>query len=381
MKNFLTSAFNRATQLTREQNLAEATRVLMRALTSGAAAPAPQPAAHAEPHPPTFRLRRPLGETVELLRHAGLPGLDQRAAPLVTLRKAPKIEVPPGAAYLSRSYVGLAGARDYKVYAPNGVGDGKRPLIVMLHGCAQNPDDFAVGSRMNELAEEHGFIVAYPAQSTTANQMGCWNWFNPADQAREKGEPSLIAGMTRAVMAEWRVDQSRVYVAGLSAGGAMAATMGATYPELYAAVGIHSGLAHGSASDVASAFAAMSGKFELGAARRSLSDGVRTIVFHGEADQKVHPTNGETIIAGARLDLADALARETRETGSAGGRKYSRTIIADARGVPQLEHWAVEGLGHAWSGGNPDGSFADRHGPEASREMVRFFLSDAAKAR
>lgn len=383
MKNLLTSAFNRATQLTRERNLAEATRVLMGALTTGGAAtPTPQPTAHAEPHPPTFRLRRPLGETVELLRHAGLPGLNQSGAPLVALRKAPKIDLPPGAAYLSRSHVGPAGARDYKVYAPNGVGDGKRPLIVMLHGCAQNPDDFAVGSRMNELAEEHGFIVAYPAQSTTANQMGCWNWFNPADQTREKGEPSLIAGLTRAIMAEWRVDESRVYVAGLSAGGAMAATMAATYPELYAAVGVHSGLAHGSASDVASAFAAMSGKFELGAARRSLSDDyVRTIVFHGEADQKVHPTNGETIIAGARLDLADALARETRETGSAGGRNYSRTVIADARGVPQLEHWAVEGLGHAWSGGNPDGSFADRHGPEASREMVRFFLADASAAR
>jgi poly(hydroxyalkanoate) depolymerase family esterase len=380
VKNLLTSALNKATQLTREQNLTEATRVLMRALTPGGAA-APEPAAHAEPHPPTFRLRRPLGETVELLRHAGLPGLDQSGAPLAALRKTPKIDVPPGADYVSRSYAGSVGARDYKVYAPGGARDRDRPLIVMLHGCAQNPDDFAIGSRMNELADEHGFIVAYPAQSTAANQMGCWNWFNPADQTREKGEPSLIAGLTRAVMAEWRVDESRVYVAGLSAGGAMAATMAATYPELYAAVGIHSGLAHGSASDVASAFAAMGGKIERGAARRSLSDGVRTIVFHGEADQKVHPTNGETIIAGARLDLADALARETRETGSAGGLKYSRTVIADARGVPQLEHWAVEGLGHAWSGGNPDGSFADRHGPEASREMVRFFLADASEAQ
>ena len=277
---------------------------------------------------------------------------------------------------MSRSYVGPAGARDYKVYVPNGVRDSKRPLIVMLHGCTQNPDDFAVGSRMNELAEEHGFLVAYPAQSTQANQMGCWNWFNPADQSREKGEPSLIAGVTRAVMAEWRVDEARVYVAGLSAGGAMAATMAATYPELYAGVGIHSGLAHGAASDVASAFAAMGGKLEFGAARMAMSDDrVRTIVFHGEADQKVHPTNAETIVARARLDLAESLARETRETGSAGGRAYSRTVIADARGIPQLEHWTVEGLGHAWSGGNPDGSFADRHGPEASREMVRFFLS------
>ncbi len=380
MKNILTSALNRATRLTREQNLTEATRVLMRALTPGAdAPPAPEPAAHTEPHAPTFRLRRPLGETVELLRHAGLPGLDQNSA-LVALRKTPQIDVPTGAVYVSRSYVGPAGARDYKVYAPKSLGDGKRPLIVMLHGCAQNPDDFALGSRMNELAEEHGFLVAYPAQSTQANQMGCWNWFNPADQTREKGEPSLIAGVTRAVMAEWRVDEARVYVAGLSAGGAMAATMAATYSELYAGVGIHSGLAHGSASDVASAVAAMSGKLEFGAARALMSEyGVRTIVFHGEADQKVHPTNAETIIARARLDLAEALARETRESGSAGGRSYSRILIADSRGVPQLEHWTVEGLGHAWSGGNPAGSFADRQGPHASREMVRFFLLDAAR--
>ncbi|MGJ0502853.1 MAG: extracellular catalytic domain type 1 short-chain-length polyhydroxyalkanoate depolymerase [Methylocystis sp.] len=383
MKEFLSSVLSKATRLTREQNLTEATRVLMRALTpAGDASPAPQPAAHAEPRSPSFKLRRPLGQTVELLRHGGLPGLDQSGMPLVGLRKAPRIDIAPGAAYVARSHAGPAGTRDYKVYAPNGAGDGKRPLIVMLHGCSQNPDDFAIGSRMNELADEHGFIVAYPAQSTAANQMGCWNWFNPADQTREKGEPSLIAGLTRAVMAEWRVDESRVYVAGLSAGGAMAATMAATYPELYAAVGIHSGLAHGSASDVASAFAAMSGNFGAGMARAFMpDDAVRTIVFHGEADQRVHPINAETIIARARLDLAEALARETRETGSSGGRNYSRTVIADARGVPQLEHWAVEGLGHAWSGGNPDGSFADRHGPDASREMVRFFLSDVAQTR
>jgi len=382
MKNLLTSALNKATKLTREQNLSEATRVLMNALSpGGAAAPTSEPATHAETRPPPFRVRRPLGETLQLLRGAGLPGLDQSGGPLVALRKAPEIDIPPGAVYLSRSFVGPAGARDYKVFAPNGAGESKRPLIVMLHGCAQNPDDFAVGSRMNEVAEEHGFLVAYPAQSTKANQMGCWNWFNPEDQAREKGEPSLIAGLTRAVMAEWTVDESRVYVAGLSAGGAMAATMAATYPELYAAVGVHSGLAHGSASDMASAFAVMGGG-KFGAARASMSgDVVRTIVFHGEADQKVHPTNAEAIIDGVRLRLADAQARETRESGSAGGRSYSRTIIADARGVPQLEHWAVEGLGHAWSGGNPDGSFADRHGPDASREMVRFFLSDAARAR
>ncbi len=147
-------------------------------------------------------------------------------------------------------------------------------------------------------------------------------------------------------------------------------------------MGIHSGLAHGSARDVASAFAAMGGQIDPGAARASSSnDGVRKIVFHGDADQRVHPTNADAIIARARLDLAEALTRETCESGSAGGRTYSRTVIADARGAPLLEHWAVEGLGHAWSGGNPDGSFADRHGPDASREMVRFFLSDTTQAQ
>jgi poly(hydroxyalkanoate) depolymerase family esterase len=249
----------------------------------------------------------------------------------------------------------------------------------MLHGCTQNPDDFAVGTGMNRLAEEHGIIVAYPGQPMSANQSACWNWFNPAEQMRDVGEPSIIAGITRTIMAEFDIDAERVYVAGLSAGGAMAAIMSATYPELYAATGIHSGLAYGSATDVASAFAAMRGSSSPAAPEqrkshlKSANGRVRTIVFHGASDQIVHPSNAEMILAEARAGVTDP-AQETRHDGSAGGRAYIRIVITDASGVPHVEHWAIEGLGHAWSGGSPEGSHTDQHGPDASREMLRFFL-------
>ena len=335
---------------------------------------------------PAVRMRRPLGEVLKLLRQADLPSFHLDSAPLAKFRKTPPVTVPDGAAYLTRTFACEAGSRDYKLYIPNHKDGRKLPLIIMLHGCTQNPDDFAVGTRMNQLAEEHGFVVAYPRQSKKANQLACWNWFNPKDQTRDLGEPSIIAGITRAIMAELNIDAERVFVAGLSAGGAMAEIMSATYPELYAAAGIHSGLAYGSATDAASAFAAMSGasspvtppqrKRRLKRAKGR----VRTIVFHGASDQKVHPSNAEIIFAEARADLAGTTIRETQHEGSAGGRAYTRTVIVDASGVPQMEHWAIEGLGHAWSGGCPDGSYTDRHGPDASREMLRFFLETQTDA-
>jgi poly(hydroxyalkanoate) depolymerase family esterase len=174
---------------------------------------------------------------------ADLPSFGRDAAPFVKSRKAPPVPVPDGAAYLTRTFTCEAGSRDYTVYVPSHTDHRKRPLIIMLHGCTQNPDDFAVGTGMNRLAEEHGFIVAYPGQPMTANQSGCWNWFHLTDKMRDVGEPSIIAGITRIIMAEFDIDAERVFVAGLSAGGAMAAIMSATYPELYAAAGIHSGLA------------------------------------------------------------------------------------------------------------------------------------------
>ena len=354
---------------------------------------------------PAPRLRRAFGEVLKLLRQADLPALLAKfrktlpatvtagtgflqlflqpnlPALLAKFRKTPPVTVPDGAAYLTRTFACEAGSRDYKLYIPSHMDGRKLPLIIMLHGCTQNHDDFAVGTRMNQLAEEHGLVVAYPRQPTNANQLACWNWFNPNDQMRDLGEPSIIAGITRTIMAEFNIDAKRVFVAGLSAGGAMAEIMSATYPELYAATGIHSGLAYGSATEAASASAAMSGASSPVAPpqrKRRLKRAkgtVRTIVFHGASDQNVHPSNGEMILAEARADLADT-TRETQHHGSAGGRAYTRTVIVDASGVPQVEHWAIEGLGHAWSGGCPDGSYTDRHGPDASREMLRFFFGN-----
>jgi poly(hydroxyalkanoate) depolymerase family esterase len=415
MKSVFSTAMRQATQLTRAQNVIEATRVIQRALSGRGHAVSPgepspensrlialptnvaesfevfEPAQQdariasvglpdaAADRRPAARMRRPLGEVLKLLRQADLPSFGLDSAPLAKFRKTPPVTVPDGVAYLTRTFACEAGSRDYKLYIPSHMDGRKLPLIIMLHGCTQNPDDFAVGTRMNQLAEEHGFVVAYPRQPTKANQLACWNWFNPKDQTRDLGEPSIIAGITRTIMAELNIDAERVCVAGLSAGGAMAEIMSATYPELYAATGIHSGLAYGSATDAASAFAAMSGASSPVAPpqrKRRLKRAkgrVRTIVFHGASDQKVHPSNAEMILAEARAGLADT-ARETQHDGSAGGRAYTRTVIVDASGVPQVEHWAIEGLGHAWSGGCPDGSHTDRHGPDASREMLRFFL-------
>jgi poly(hydroxyalkanoate) depolymerase family esterase len=270
------------------------------------------------------------------------------------------------------AYQNRFGARRYKVYVPRG-GLGPRPLLVMLHGCNQNPDDFAAGTRMNQLADRMGFIVAYPEQTAAANPSRCWNWFKAANQERDEGEPSLIAGITREVMARHSIDPQRVYVAGLSAGGAMAAIMGHTYPDLFAAVGIHSGLPYAAARDVPSALAAMRG---LRATmdpryRPALFRTIPTIVFHGDLDTTVHARNSEQAIAQARV--WDKTATETVEKGEENGRRFTRTVQADASGRTTVEHWLVHGAGHAWFGGSAAGTYADPRGPDASRAMLDFF--------
>ena len=298
-------------------------------------------------------------------------------------RKA--LKIPDGAQFLSRSYAGAAGSRSYKLYVPHRRHAGRPRLLVMLHGGTQDADDFAAGTRMNALAEEHGLIVAYPSQCKSANATLCWNWFKPEDQMRGSGEPSIIAGITSEIAAEYDIDPECVYVAGLSAGGAMAAVMGATYPELYAAVGVHSGLAYKSATDVVSAFAAMRG--DTGVRYRSQRKShcgadndarVRTIVFHGDADRIVHPSNAEKIIK-AQAKIGDSVERAN--TRSSAGRAYSRAVIRDKTGSPVVEQWLIHGSGHAWSGGSADGTYTDPHGPDASREMLRFFFEEPPMSR
>ncbi|MGA7325484.1 MAG: PHB depolymerase family esterase [Rhodomicrobium sp.] len=324
--------------------------------------------------------------------------------------------VPDGAHFVERFYSSQAGSRAYKLYIPSGYRDQALPLVVMLHGCTQTPDDFAAGTRMNALAEERTCFVAYPAQAASANPSKCWNWFTPGNQQRGAGEPSLIAGMTRQIMRDYSVDPQRVYVAGLSAGGAAAAVMGMTYPDLYAAIGVHSGLACGAASDLPSAFAAMRqgepvasgvlsspalgtdsdllsmlnavlpGKpaaFEApsssaGDARRQRA--VPTIVFHGDQDTRVHVRNGDLVIEQSRTTAAMDLHTREEHGQAPGGHAYSRTLHADASGQAILEQWVIHGAGHAWSGGSPAGSFTDPRGPDAGREMLRFFLEHSHPA-
>jgi len=301
-----------------------------------------------------------MGQPSSGLALDGLSGLVSTRAP------AP---LPEGARFDQQTFANEAGSRAYKLYIPSGYTGQPVPLVVMLHGCTQSPDDFAAGTRMNELAEEQTFLVAYPAQAQSANVSKCWNWFNAADQQRDQGEPSLIAGITRQIMRDLSVEPGHVYVAGLSAGGAAAAIMGSTYPDLYAAVGVHSGLACGAARDMPSAFAAMR---QGGVpSRRGAKQPVPTIVFHGDRDTTVHPTNGDQVIAQSK---AGSDLRTTVSRGQApGGISYTRTIACDDSGHPMLEHWVLHGAGHAWSGGSPTGSYTEPRGPDASREMMRFF--------
>jgi poly(hydroxyalkanoate) depolymerase family esterase len=297
----------------------------------------------------------------------GLRDVIKRAPP-----STPDI-VPEGARFIEGIYSNAAGSRAYRLFIPTRYQGQPVPLIVMLHGCTQSPDDFAAGTRMNFIAEERTCFVVYPAQRSEANQAKCWNWFRTADQQRGRGEPSLIAGITHQIMRDYSVDSKRVYVGGLSAGAAAAAIMGATYNDLYAAIGVHSGLACGAAIDLPSAFVAM--RQGGGPGDRVIpNDGppVPTIVFHGDRDSTVHPNNGDQIL---EQSLRTTSPQKKVHRGQVpGGHRYTRTIYADASGRGIFEHWNIHGAGHAWSGGSPAGSYTDPRGPDATREMLRFFL-------
>ena len=384
MKAFLRQEMIEATRLTQAGRLSEATAVIQALLgggldaasepTRGASIALPPPqlelkalngdvSARAGPSPPTFPATGKMSFALKGLVLPNLPG-----------RKAPsRSEIAPSAGqYISATISGAAGPHTYKLYIPSRLGGGPRPLIVMLHGCTQSADDFAAGTRMNFAAEGSGCFVLYPEQSLTANPQKCWNWFKPADQQRGRGEPALIAAMTRHVMRSHPIDAGRVYVAGLSAGGAAAAIMGEAYPDLFAAVGVHSGLACGAARDLPSAFTAMRGSGPASAAPRSESRTVTpTIVFHGDQDKTVHPRNGAEVIARASVE---GHWESVSAKGGAQGRKYTRSVLRDRSGQIVLEKWEIHGGGHAWSGGSRAGSYTDPAGPDATAHMLKFFL-------
>jgi poly(hydroxyalkanoate) depolymerase family esterase len=357
------SAMRAVAKLTRAQKLVEATRLIQTALSGNEPALSAQDKTNERtPNDGDRHSRKPLAVVVNTLRRAK----QNLEAPARKTGKS--LDIPKGAHFLSGSFSCPAGSRDYRLYIPSSRGWGRRPLIVMLHGCKQNPVDFAIGTRMNAIAEQYGMFVLYPAQASRANPMSCWNWFNPKDQIRDSGEPAIVSGMTRQLISRHNIDPDRVFVAGLSAGGAMAAVLGATYPDLYAAIGVHSGLPYKAANDAVSAFAAMRGEASASITAASVPR-IRTIVFHGDADQTVHPSNAAWIIT-AQAQPSDVIEK----LDSAGPQTYSRKITRDADGKVWNEQWLVHGARHGWSGGSSEGSFTDARGPDASRELVRFFL-------
>jgi poly(hydroxyalkanoate) depolymerase family esterase len=401
MNKFFQELMRKAARLTRTGRLKEATEAIQRALSGARAPPRPPPAA--TQHPTESSGNRGAdqaaphnvvdGGVVEVDAPAA-PKVPDGAAPRAAPLAAPATPATPAApaatpaatpraapgTFTQGSHTHAALSRDYKLYAPPGAADRTLPLVVMLHGCTQNPDDFAAGTGMNEHAAGQGFFVLYPAQSHAANPQRCWNWFKHNHQQRGSGEPALLAGMTQAVMAQHGIDPRRVYIAGLSAGGAMAAVVADAYPEIFAAVGVHSGLPAGAARSVAEAMSVMlTGATGAG---HHASSSVPTIAFHGDQDRTVHPRNGEQVVAavltgapGVVQGDARRAARPRVEQGaSIRGQRYTRSTHLGDDGAVLAEHWLVHGAGHAWSGGLAEGSYTDAAGPDATREMLRFFL-------
>ena len=328
-------------------------------------------------------LRRTMSRATKLVRQSSkvalaLQKLAVKAAKPVVAKAKPRIAAAKttpakvtsakGSSFRLCPYPTAKGDRSYRLYLPASAGQaaGVRPLLIMLHGCGQTPTDFATGTRMNRLADDMGFIVVYPTQTRQANRNKCWNWYRDAKTARDGDEPAMIVGMTQDVMAHHRVDRSRVYIAGFSAGGAAAVSIAAAYPMIYAAVGVHSGLPVGAANSGLSALVAM----RAGSAGVKQSAPMPTIIFHGDKDEVVNPRNGRAIAARA-VATFPALTEMVKNGKSTGG--YRKTAHRGSNRKSYCEYWSISGAGHAWSGGNPAGSFAQASGPDASREMIRFF--------
>lgn len=351
-----------ATKLTQSGRLVEATALIQQLLSKGQAMPSHDvvPPLWQPTLLPSGRVAESVVEDVPL------------SVSLTKHRNAEPVAKKASLPFETKNFSCASGQRNYKLFTPRIYSGSPLPLIVMLHGCTQSPDDFAAGTQMNQLADEIGFFVAYPAQSSSANSMGCWNWFKSSDQQKDKGEPALVAGITRQIMAEHAVDAQKVYVAGFSAGGAMAAVLGMTYPDLFAAIGVHSGLPCGAATDMMGAMKVMKRGGSYVPDNASLN-AVPTIVFHGDKDRTVHPANARDVIA-QFISAGSHAQFKTTAGKSKGNASYSHSVHSNESGIPVLEQWEIQGAGHAWSGGSSKGSYTEPHGPDASREMVRFFF-------
>lgn len=356
MKTSFATAMGRALEETRAGNAAGATRILQGALSGGA--PEAGTESGVQPGFSLPGMRAPLGRVIDSL----VNGKAVRARMPAGGRR-PQPALPEGATYERRQHSSAHGTLAYTVFVPSSRETPVRGLILMLHGCTQNADDFAVGTQMHVHAERENMIVVFPEQNRGANQLGCWNWFAPKDQRRGGGEPALLADLAKALADEASVPEGRVFVAGLSAGGAMAAILGATYADVFAGVGVHSGLAPGAAHDVASAYSAMNGQGHEGTVAATP---VPTIVFHGTADPTVHPGNADKVVASA-IGTASTVI-------DGPGDRENVAIHMDGSGRVLAENWTVPGLGHAWSGGSAEGSYTAPGGADASAEMIRFFL-------
>jgi poly(hydroxyalkanoate) depolymerase family esterase len=405
MKDLFRKQMAAATALTRSGRLGEATLAIQRALRGGISRiyplspqATPPPAAHgpaaASQAMVLDRMDRVIDSTdvTEVMEAdrapAGVASATAAAPPRTTGAESTAsdeavADAPQAERWIDGSFAHQGRKLTYKLYLPPSaaaMASAPLPLVVMLHGCTQGAADFAAGTRMHALARDLGVAVLYPEQDRHANPQKCWNWFKPQHQQRGRGEPALLAALTRSIAGEHGVDADRVFVAGLSAGGAMAEIVGRCYPDVFAAVGVHSGLPAGSATDVMTAFAAMRGANAKPTKQADNGLVPPTIVFHGDADTTVHVNNGAAIIEAAREangpgGVSAGGAAWQAQGQSSMGQRYTRMVYKDAEGLAKTEYWLLHGAGHAWSGGNAQGSYTDPSGVDASAEMLRFFLA------
>lgn len=360
-------AMLKATKLTGMGKLLDATRLIQRTLFGTA--------------PPVARPHKAAPERAAYDLYA-----DKAPAPVIILPVPAGHEPTPHTAapgrkatFTKHAFTFEGGSYPYRLYIPAATGDAAdqlMPLVVLLHGCKQDALDFAHGTAMNDLAGKHQAMVLYPEQTTSGNAMRCWNWFDPSHQQAGRGEPGMIAALTQKIIAQHGADPTRIYVAGLSAGGAMAAVVAGLYPDLFAAVGVHSGLAAGAAQDVMSAFNAM-----RSGAKGHKTSALPTIVFHGTADTTVNPDNSEFItdaalaaLKASGVSLVKTKSKIESSTTPGSPEHAERTLYSNASGTPFVESWTILAGPHAWSGGNAAGSYTDPDGPDASAAMLAFFL-------